>query len=72
MLDTKSWWQSRTIWLNIVAAIFAVTGTLGWLPADLDQEQIVTAIMAIVTLVTIVLRIFARHEIAKPVAGGAN
>jgi len=66
MIDTKAWWQSRTIWLNIVAAIFAVLGGLKLLPEGLDQEQVVTAIMAIVSIVTVIFRIGSTHAIGAP------
>jgi hypothetical protein len=69
MFDTKTWWQSRTIWLQLVAVLFAVLGPLGLLPKDLDQEDVISIIMAIVGIVTIVLRIYQTHAIAKPAAG---
>ncbi|WP_157218657.1 hypothetical protein [Flavisphingomonas formosensis] len=63
MLDTKAWWQSRTIWLNIVATVFAVLGAMKLLPEGLEQDQVVTAIMAIVGVVNFVLRIATKHAI---------
>lgn len=69
MFDTKTWWQSRTIWLQLVAVLFAVLGPLGLLPHGLDQEDAISIIMAIVGIATIVLRIYQTHSIAKPSAG---
>ncbi|KQS50977.1 hypothetical protein [Sphingomonas sp. Leaf198] len=69
MFDTKTWWQSRTIWLQLVAVLFAVLGPLGLLPHGLDQEDVISIIMAIVGIVTIVLRVCQTHAIAKPTAG---
>ncbi len=69
MFDTKTWWQSRTIWLQLVAVLFAVLGPLGLLPHGLDQEDVISIIMAIVGIATIVLRIYQTHSIAKPTAG---
>ncbi len=66
MPDTKNWWQSRTIWLQIVATLFAVLGTFGILPRDLDQEQVVSAIMGAVAIVTLILRLRSTHAIARP------
>lgn len=66
MPDTKTWWQSRTIWLQIVATLFAVLGTFGILPRDLDQEQVVSAIMGAVAIVTLILRLRSTHAIARP------
>ena len=64
MNDTKAWWQSRTVWVNIVATLFAVLGAFKVLPAGLSQEQVVTAIMAITAIVNVFLRVITRHEIA--------
>lgn len=64
MFDTKNWWQSRTIWLQVVAAIFALLGAFGALPADLDQDQVVSVIMAAVAGVTIILRLRSTKAIA--------
>ena len=64
MNDTKPWWQSRTVWVNIVATLFALLGALNALPTGLSQEQVVTAVMAIVAIVNVVLRLVTRHEIA--------
>lgn len=64
MFDTKNWWQSRTIWLQVVAAVFALLGALGVLPTGIDQEQVVSIIMAAVAVGTIVLRFRTSHVIA--------
>lgn len=64
MFDTKNWWQSRTIWLQIVAAVFALLGGFKVLPAGINQEQVVAFIMAIVSVVTIILRLRSSKVIA--------
>ena len=64
MTDTKSWWQSRTVWVNVVATLFAVLGTFKLLPANIDQDSVVTAIMGAVAIVNVVLRLVTRQPIA--------
>lgn len=64
MDDTKNWWESRTVWVNVVATLFAVLGTFKLLPADLDQDSVVTAIMGAVAIANVVLRLVTRHAIA--------
>ena len=64
MTDTKSWWQSRTVWVNVIATLFAVLGTFKLLPANIDQDSVVTAIMGAVAIVNVVLRLVTRHAIA--------
>jgi len=64
MTDTKTWWQSRTVWVNVVATLFAVLGTFKLLPTNLDQDSIVTAIMGAVGIANVVLRLATRRVIA--------
>jgi hypothetical protein len=64
MTDTKSWWQSRTMWVNIVAALFGLLGTTKLLPTEIDQDTVVTAIMGAVAVANVVLRLTTRHAIA--------
>ena len=64
MSDTKSWWQSRTLWVNLVAMLFALLGAIKVLPSDIDQDMVVTAIMGIVALVNVALRLATKHVIA--------
>lgn len=64
MTDTKNWWQSRTVWVNVVATLFAVLSTFKMLPADIDQDSVVTAIMGAVAIANVALRLVTRHVIA--------
>jgi len=64
MTDTKTWWQSRTVWVNVVATLFAVLGTFKLLPVNIDQDSVVTAIMGAVGIANVVLRLTTRHTIA--------
>ena len=64
MTDTKSWWQSRTVWVNVVATLFALLGALRLLPTDLDQDSVVSAIMGVVAIANVGLRLVTRHGIA--------
>lgn len=64
MTDTKNWWESRTVWVNVVATLFAVLGTFKLLPANIDQESVVTAIMGAVSIANVVLRLVTRQAIA--------
>jgi len=64
MTDTKTWWQSRTVWVNVVATLFALLGTFKLLPTNIDQDSVVTAIMGAVAIANVVLRLTTRHAIA--------
>lgn len=61
--DTKTWWQSRTIWVQIVALIYVGLNAFGALPADLTQEEVVTTIMAVVAVATVILRLVTKTSI---------
>jgi hypothetical protein len=62
--ETYSWLQSGTVWVNVVATLFAVLGTFKLLPANIDQDSAVTAIMGAVAIANVVLRLVTRHAIA--------
>lgn len=64
MTDSKAWWQSRTVWVNVVATLFAVLGTFKLLPEGMDQDSIVTAIMGAVAVANLVLRLLTHEVIA--------
>ena len=64
MTDSKAWWQSRTVRVNVVATLFAVLGTFKLLPDGLDQDSIVTAIMGAVAVANLVLRLLTHEAIA--------
>jgi len=64
MTDSKYWWQSRTVWVNVVAILFAVLGAFKLLPTGIDQDSIVSAIMGVVAIANVVLRLVTRHAIA--------
>jgi len=53
--DAKEWWQSRTIWTQIVAALFALAGILGFVPKGLDQATAIAGVMIVVALINVVL-----------------
>jgi hypothetical protein len=64
MTDSKYWWQSRTVWVNVVATLFAILGAFRLLPSGLDQDSIVSAIMGVVAIANVALRLVTRHAIA--------
>ncbi len=65
MNETKIWWQSRTLWVNIVAALFGLASAVGILPRDVDQDAVVGAIMGVVALANVALRLVTRQPIVS-------
>jgi hypothetical protein len=64
MTNSKTWWQSRTVWVNVVATLFAILATFKLLPAGLDQDTIVTAIMGVVAIANVALRLLTDRAVA--------
>ena len=61
-MDPKTWWQSRTIWTQVVGAAAMVATLFGVTVLDADtQAGIVTGIWAIVS-------IWLRLNTDKPIA----
>jgi len=68
----KGWWKSRTVWMGLIGAIFALLGMLGITEvAGLGEEAVVDQIMQIVGLVTslgaIVFRVKAEAAISDKI-----
>ena len=41
-VEAKPWYLSKTILVLIAGVILALLGKLGWLPADLTQDKVVS------------------------------
>ena len=62
--ESKKWYTSRTLWVNIVAFIATITGIFG-LDLGLDPETQATFVAAIMSVVNIVLRFDTKTAITK-------
>ncbi len=60
--DGKRWWQSRTIWMQIIAAGFAVLALFKVAP-PLDQEGVLSTVMAITTVLGAIFAAKAKSPI---------
>ncbi len=47
MEDFKPWWTSKAIWTGVIGSFWGVAGTLGVLPAGLDQTDVLTVVLAL-------------------------
>jgi hypothetical protein len=61
----KQWWQSRTIWVNIIAILASLGATVG-LKVDIDPEFAMTVYPAILAIVNLILRARTETSIQKP------
>ena len=55
-MDSKPFWASRTLWINGIALIAAVTGALG-VDLGLDAETQTALVAGVMAVVNIVLRL---------------
>jgi hypothetical protein len=47
MEDLKPWWTSKAIWTGFIGSVWGIAGTLGVLPAGLDQTDVLTVVLAL-------------------------
>ncbi|NJC33847.1 hypothetical protein GGR88_001321 [Sphingomonas jejuensis] len=59
-LGGKAWWQSKTIWAQVVSAGAAIAGVAGFLPAGFDEATVLSGILAVVSVLTLLFRPTAR------------
>ncbi len=64
--ESKLWWQSRTIWANVFALLFAIPAAADILPEGFTQEQAIAAVMALFGIINIFL---SAKTTSKPIAG---
>jgi len=59
-MDTKVWYQSKTMWGGIVAVLAGIAGVLGYSFGDAEQSLVVDGIIAAVGAVGGILAVFGR------------
>ena len=47
MEDLKPWWTSKAIWTGVIGSLWGVAGTLGVLPPNLNQADVLTVVLAL-------------------------
>lgn len=66
-METKKWWQSKTIWGGVVAIGAAAAGAFGHAVDQDTQDQVVELIMAIVGAAGGLLAIYGRLKADKEI-----
>jgi hypothetical protein len=66
MEETKPFWASKTLWVNAVAVIAAITGAFS-LDLGLDAETRASLVVGIMGVVNVVLRLVTKGPV---MAGG--
>lgn len=56
------WYKSQIIWVQLVAIAFAIGVQFDWWPKDLQQADVIAAIMLVVSIVTGGFRVTAPSQ----------
>lgn len=67
-MDSKKWYQSKTIWGSLVAVFAVVAGYLGFDVGAEDQQIIVDAVFAIVGGAGGLLAVYGRVKAEKNIS----
>jgi len=63
-MESKPFWASKTLWVNAIALVAAVTGAFG-VDLGLDPETQTALVAAIMSVVNIVLRFTTRSAVTR-------
>lgn len=63
MEDTKPFWASKTLWVNVVAFVAAVSGAFG-LDLGLDAETQTALVGGVMAIANIVLRLATKTSVS--------
>lgn len=61
-METKPFWASKTLWVNAIALVAAVTGAFG-MDLGLDPETQTAVVGALMGVVNIVLRFMTKTAV---------
>jgi len=61
-METKPFWASKTLWINAIALVAAVTGAFG-MDLGLDPETQTAIVGAVMSVVNIVLRFTTKSAV---------
>ena len=62
-MEAKKWFQSKTLWVNLLAGIGAITGAIG-IDIGLTPEMQLSVVTAIMAVVNVVLRVKTKQPVA--------
>jgi len=61
-MDTKPFWASKTLWVNAIALVAAISGAFG-IDLGLDPETQTAIVGAVMSVVNIVLRFVTKSAV---------
>ena len=63
-MNSKSWYQSKTVWFNTLTIVLVVAGFLGYTPDQQLTEQVSGALLALGPVINIILRLMTKTPIS--------
>ena len=67
-MDTKPWWQSKTIWGVIVTFLTQILKPFGINLTDADSAELVNHLLNLVSFIAAIIAIYGRVRASKPIA----
>tara|TARA_R110000787_G_C13392686_1_gene442769 strand:- start:1294 stop:1488 length:195 start_codon:yes stop_codon:yes gene_type:complete len=61
-MEAKKWFESKTLWVNLLAGIGAITGAIG-IDIGLTPEMQLSVVTAIMAVVNVVLRVKTKQPV---------
>ena len=62
-MEAKKWYLSKTLWVNLIAGIAAVTGAFG-IDLGLDTEAQTALVGGVMAVANIILRVITRAPLS--------
>ena len=66
--ETKSWYQSKTIWASVITVLAVGLGYVGYEISPTDQGELVETASSIVAMITSLITIYGRVKATKTIA----
>lgn len=63
MEDTKRWWTSKTMWVNVVAVIAAITGAFS-MDMGLDPDTQIALVGGVMAVINMILRFITTTSVS--------
>jgi hypothetical protein len=64
--ETKAWWMSKIYWAQIISIIFVVGSRFDWWPSQIDQREVLEAVILGINILTMIFRKGVSTKIGKP------
>lgn len=64
-MESKPWYKSKTLWVNLLAGVAALTGAFG-VDVGLTPEVQASIAAGVVALINLVLRLVTKQPVSVP------